>query len=117
MIYPPNDCKGKNTYGELQAVMSSLSNFDKYMNTFTKEIVIYSDVDDIIKILNLDVIFKKVSSLMKLQTNLIQQFDHKQREYPNLLLSIEYLSNDLKTYNPFAKAAHNAARKILQRQV
>lgn len=117
VIYPPNDCKGKNTYGELQAVISSLSNFDKYMNSFTKEIVIYSDVDDIIKILNLEVNFKKVSSLMKLQTNLIQLLDHKQIEYPNILLSIEYLSNNLKTYNPFAKSAHNAARKIIQQKI
>lgn len=53
MIYPSNDCNGKNTYGELQAVVSSLSNFDKYMNSFTIEIVIYSDVDDIIKIFSL----------------------------------------------------------------
>lgn len=117
VIYPPNDCRGKNTYGELQAVMSSLFNFEKHMNQFTKKIVIYSDVDDIIKILNHKVNFKKISSLMNLQTNLIQLFDHKRKEYPNLILSIEYLSNDLKTYNPFAKSAHNAARKILQQQI
>ena len=117
VIYPTNDCKGKNTYGELQAVMSGLFNFEKYMNRFTKKIVIYSDVDDIIKILNLEVNFKKVSSLMELQTNLIQLFEQKQIEYPNLLLSIEYLSKDLKTYNPFAKSAHNAARKVLQQQM
>lgn len=114
IIYPPNDCKGKNTYGELQAVMSGLNHFDKHMNRLTKKIVIYSDVKDINRILNRNVTFRKVSSLTKLQTSLIQLFEQKQIENPNLNISIEYLSNDIKVYNPFAKSAHNAARKVLK---
>ncbi|WP_033827769.1 hypothetical protein [Bacillus andreraoultii] len=114
IIYPPNDCKGKNTYGELQAVMFGLNHFDKHMNRFTKKIVIYSDVKDINRILNRIVTFRKVSSLMKLQTSLILLFEQKQMENPNLNISIEYLSYDIKAYNPFAKSAHNAARKVLK---
>lgn len=114
IIYPPNDCMGKNTYGELQGVLSGLYHFEKHMNKLTKKIVIYSDVKDIIKILNRSVTFRKVSSLTKLQTSLILLFKQKQMENPNLNISIEYLSYDIKAYNPFAKSAHNAARKVLK---
>ncbi|MED1674220.1 hypothetical protein [Pallidibacillus thermolactis] len=117
VIYPPSDCLEKNVYGELQAIISGLSNFEKYMNNESKKIVIYSDVNDIIKILNKQVTFKKVTSLMKLQNNLIQLFQNKRIENPNLSFSIEYLSRDLKPFNPFLKSAHNGARKALQNLV
>ena len=115
VIYPPNDCLGKNIYGELHAVISCLNNFEKYMNNFIKRIVIFSDVNDIIKIINQQVTFRKVSSLKKLQNKLIQLFENKLIENPSL--TIKYLPTELKSHNPFLKSAHNAARKMLQKKV
>lgn len=116
IIYPPKDCWGKNTYGELQAIMFGLLHFEKHMYRYSKNLVIYSDVDHVTNILNSKVPFKKVPSLRKLQPALVQLFEQKQVENPHLNISIEYLTVYLKNHNPFAKSAHNAARKLLQKQ-
>lgn len=115
LIYPPNDCKGKNIYGELQAIISSLCNFETHLNRFIKNIVIYSDVNNINEILAYKVNFNKVYSLSSTQSKLIQLYEIKKIQNPNLNISIRYLPKALKANNPFNKAAHNAARKILQK--
>ena len=117
IVYPPSDCKGKNIYGELQAIMSGLLHFERHMYKLSKYIVIYSDVDHITNILNSEVTFEKIPDLKELQVKLTQSFKYKQLDNPHLNISIKYLSNDLKTYNPFQKSAHNAARRLLQKQV
>lgn len=115
VIYPPKDCKGKNIYGELQAIISSLCNFETHLNSFIKNIVIYSDVNNITEILTYKLNFNKVFSLSNTQAELIHLFENKQIQNPNLEISIKYLPKILRANNPFAKSAHNAARKVLQK--
>lgn len=117
IIYPPNNCKGKNIYGELHAIISSLFNFETHLNRITKNIVIYSDLNNIAEILTRKVKFNKDPSLKNTQSELIQLFENRKIQNPNLKVTIEYLPKDLKANNPFAKSAHNAARKVLQKQV
>lgn len=115
VIYPPKDCEGKNVYGELQSIISSLYNFETHLKRFIKNIVIYSDVNNISDILTYKSNFKKVVSLSNIQEELIQLFENKQIQNPNLKISIKYLPKALRANNPFAKSAHNAARKILKK--
>lgn len=97
--------------------MSGLLHFERHMYKLSQNIVIYSDVDHITNILNSEITFEKIPDLKELQVKLIQLFKYKQVDNPHLNISIEYLSNDLKAYNPFQKSAHNAARRLLQKQV
>lgn len=115
LIYPPDDCVGKNVYGELQAVLLGLLHFEKHLYRFSENIVIYSDIAHITNIINLKSTFKKNASLKNIQLELLQTFNQKQLEYPHINISIEYLPVKMKAYNPFAKSAHNAARKLLQK--
>ena len=115
LIYPPDDCVAKSVYGELQAVLFVLLHFEKQLYRFSENVVIYSDIAHIIDIINLKSTFKKTTSLTNLQLELLQTFNQKQPEYPHVNISIEYLPVKMKAYNPFAKSAHNAARKLLQK--
>lgn len=113
IIHSPNDCRGKNIYGELASILLGLSEFENHIDRFNTTVVIYSDVDHINHIFNSKVSFKKVRSLKKQQKRLIQLLNLKRIENPTLTISIEYLPKNFKYYNPFAKSAHNAARKLL----
>lgn len=115
LIYPPDDCVGKNVYGELQAVLFGLLHFEKQLYRFSENMVIYSGIAHITDIINLKSTFKKSTSLTNLQLELLQTFNQKQLEYPHINLSVEYLPVKMRAYNPFAKSAHNAARKLLQK--
>lgn len=108
----PSDCRGKNIYGELEALVAGLMEFEHHIDSFNESVIIYSDVDHINHIFGTQVTFK-IRSLKKQQKTLIQLLNLKRSENPNLNISIEYLPIDFKNYNPFAKSAHNAARKLL----
>lgn len=116
MIYTPSDCKGKNIYGELQAILLSLAGFENHIDKFNTDVVIYSDVDHINPIFSNQVTFK-VCSLSKQQKELVQLLNVKRAENRKLNISIDYLAIDDKSYNPFAKSAHNAARKLLNKPI
>ncbi|MDS9470901.1 hypothetical protein [Sporosarcina pasteurii] len=117
IIYTPSDCRGKNIYGELQAIVSGLLDFENHIDGFNTHVIIYSDVNHINQILSSKVTFKKGLSLIKQQQTLIQFLNLKQTQNPNLKISIEYLPIDFKYYNPFAKSAHNAARRLLNKPI
>lgn len=112
IINLPNDCRGKNIYGELVALAAGLMEFEQHIDRFNENVIIYSDVDHINHIFSSQVTFK-VDSLIKQQKSLIQLLNWKRSENPELNISVEYLSIDFKNYNPFAKSAHNAARMLL----
>jgi len=105
--HPPRDCIGKNGYGELKAVTFALKHFEKYVSRST-EIIIYSDVQDIGQ--------KKFknTSFESAQQEINILLSKTKLTHPNKTISIQYLSNELKKYNPFYKSAHNAARKLIQ---
>lgn len=88
-----------------------LMEFEQHIDRFNENVIIYSDVDHINHIFSSQVTFKVDS--IKQQKSLIQLLNLKRSENPELNISLEYLLIDLKNYNPFAKSAHNAARKLL----
>lgn len=113
LIYPPRECYDKNIYCEIKAILFALNNFKKYLLGSCEKVVIFSDLKDIQKYLNLELLFRKNESLQRLQMDLIRLFKEKAKDTSDISISIEYLK--LKSHNPFLKSAHNAARRILNK--
>lgn len=116
LVYSPRDVLGKNIYGELKAVIFALTHFSKYLGGIYENVTIFSDVDDIEKLLSNQIVFKNNNSLRKLHSELITLYEKKKRENPNLSIEIKYLPLHQKRHNPFLKASHNAAKKLLKRR-
>lgn len=110
LVHPPADCYKKNVYGEMKAVEFALLHFEKYIGVGSS-VVIYSDINNINGIIDQSIRFKSNSSLSNLQGKLVMLYQKKNEQYPNL--TIQYLSAEQKTHNPFLKASHNASRKLL----
>ncbi|WP_110114477.1 RNase H family protein [Bacillus sp. CGMCC 1.16541] len=115
-FYPPYDCIGKNIYGELKAIMFGIKHFQKHMGKNVKNVVIYSDVNNIEQLISKEVIFRKNETLSKLQSELISLYEAKKKEYCQITISIQYLSTHQKKHNPFMKASHNACYTLLKRK-
>ncbi|WP_163971070.1 ribonuclease H family protein [Oceanobacillus halotolerans] len=113
-IYPPAACYRKNVYGELQAILYALLHVNKHMGNPCDNITIYSDVNNIKGILEGTTTFKKNHALQQIQKDLQHTYKTISASHPQINLSIEYLTVDKKMYNPFAKSAHNAAKKLIQ---
>lgn len=116
LVYAPKDVIGKNIYGELRAVIFALTHFSKYLERIYDNVKIFSDVDDIEKLLSNQIVFKHNVSLRKLHSELITLYEIKKREHPQLDIEIKYLPLYYKKHNPFMKSAHNASRKLLRRK-
>lgn len=114
LIYPPQEAIHKNIYGELKAIMFGLSNFQKYMENGCYNVILYSDIKDIKVFLNNKSTFKKNNALKELQSELIKLYKRVKMNNPDLYIRIEYLPVNHKTYNPFAKSCHNAAKRMLK---
>lgn len=99
--------------GELRAIIFALNIFEKYIFFTPERIVIYTDISEIKDILNEEIVFK-VEELRKNQRKLIKTLTQKMERNPDLSITIEYLDRDRKKHNPFHKAAHNAALKLLR---
>lgn len=115
-IRSPKDCVGKNIYGELKAVFFALKNFVKYLGRRYDSVIIFSDVNDIKRILLNKIVFKNNDSLRKLQVELITLYKEKKIESPGINIEIKYLPLNLRKHNPFMKASHNASRKLMKRK-
>ncbi|WP_349409378.1 hypothetical protein [Pseudalkalibacillus sp. SCS-8] len=109
-VYPLKDSLMVNLYGELKAVTFALTHFEKYIG-FNQNVVIYSDVNYIDEVIKEGMNFKKRPSLRKAQEELSVLYKTQQRNHPGLI-TVEYLPSDLKSFNPFYKSAHNAAKKM-----
>lgn len=116
LVYAPKDVIGKNIYGELKAVIFALTHFNKYVEKFCDNVTIFSDVDDIEKLLFNEIVFKNNESLKKLHSELLTLYEKKKRENPQLNIEIKYLPLHYKKHNPFMKSAHNGSRKLLRRK-
>jgi hypothetical protein len=117
LVYPPQDCLNKNIFGEIKAIIFALTNFEKYMDEKTaeiKKIVILSDINFVEDLLLHEPYFRKNSSLNKIQSDMKLLYRKMQNKYPNKDISIKYLQQNQKSYNPFYKSAHNAAKSLLQ---
>ncbi|MFK5709195.1 hypothetical protein [Lysinibacillus boronitolerans] len=116
LVHSPGDCIGKNIFGELKAVLFALSHFNKHLRKPCERVIIYSDVNDINRILASQLVFNQNVSLKILQVDLINLYEQKKRENQNVTLEIKYLPLHRKKHNPFMKASHNASRKMLKRE-
>lgn len=116
LVYAPKDVTGKNVYGEIKAVIFALTNFNKYVEKDCVNVTIFSDVDDIEKLISNQIVFKNNDSLRKLHSELMALYEIKKRENPQLNIEIKYLPLHYKKHNPFMKSAHNASRKLLRRE-
>lgn len=113
-IHSPEDCIGKNIFGELKAVLFALSHFNNYLGKSCERVIIYSDVNDINRILASQLVFDQNDSLKTLQMDLMNLYEKKKIENQNVTLEIKYLPLHRKKHNPFMKASHNASRKLLK---
>ncbi|MDM5209820.1 hypothetical protein [Cytobacillus kochii] len=99
-------------YAEMKSVIFALSHFEKYIGLCT-EAIIYSDVNDIERILEDEPLFKKNPKLQDTRNELKLLYDNKQVT-SKVKFSIEYLPVERKRYNPFYKSAHNAAYRLVK---
>jgi hypothetical protein len=116
-VYPPPDCIDKPIYGEFKALIFGLTHFDKYMMNSCKSVIFYSDINTIEGFLHNSITFKRNASLKKLQTELIILYQKIKNKYPDLTIHIKYLLKEEKVYNPFHRASHNAANRMLNKKV
>jgi hypothetical protein len=110
-VHPPKESYDKNIYGELKAIIFALSHFEKYIGKCTS-MILYSDVNEIERIVSKDIIFKHNSSLKEVQNELILLNKMVKSQHPGIVIRISYLPEVLRKYNPFHKSAHNAAKKL-----
>ncbi|MFS0594426.1 hypothetical protein AB1L05_22900 [Cytobacillus horneckiae] len=99
-------------YAEMKSIIFALKHFEKHIGQCT-EAIIYSDVNDIERILGDEPLFKKNPALQKTRSELKMLHDNK-LVTTNIKLSIEYLPVERKRYNPFYKSAHNAAYRLIR---
>ncbi|WP_191559379.1 hypothetical protein [Metabacillus idriensis] len=113
-VNPPKDCWHKNIYAEIKAVNFALTHYEKHINSLCKKVIIFSDVDDIEGFVSNAITFKKITSLKKLQFELIALYQKAKMKNSAVDIEIKYLTLEQKRYNPFAKTAHNAAIGLLK---
>jgi hypothetical protein len=99
-------------YAEMKGIMFALNFFEKYKR-MCSEIVIYSDLMDIERVLGEAIYFKKNMELQKLRRELKQLYNIKKAQYDKKL-QINYLPADKRRFNPFYRSAHNAASKLVK---
>ncbi|MGG4438393.1 hypothetical protein AAXE64_27965 [Priestia megaterium] len=102
----------QNVYGEVKAVIFALKNFHNHIGR-NKKVIIYSDIEDIEKMANNEVATDK-PVMMKVQNELMQVYRSVCNEYKDMDISIQFLPPSKQRYNPYHKAANNAARRLLQ---
>jgi hypothetical protein len=112
-VHPPKESYDKNIYGELKAIIFALSHFEKYIGKCTS-MILYSDVNEIERIVSREITFKHNFSLKEVQNELILLYKKIISQYPGKVIRISYLPEVLRKYNPFHKSAHNAAKKLLK---
>ncbi|WP_188453366.1 hypothetical protein [Virgibacillus oceani] len=113
LIYPARECYDNNMFCEIKAVVFALNNFKKYLQRSCKNVIIFSDLKDIQKYLKRELSFRRNTFLQKLQIDMIRLYKEKEMNNTDVSISVKYLEQ--KKHNPFAKSAHNAARKILNK--
>ena len=99
-------------YAEIKGVMFALNFFGNYKG-ICSEVVIYSDLMEIERMLCEEIFFKKNLELEKVRKELKQLYKLKKAEYGEKL-QIKYLTVEKRRFNPFYRSAHNAARNLIK---
>jgi len=102
-------------YAEMKSLMFGLDFFNDYVNQ-CNEVIIYSDVNHIERILANGKVFNKHSLLQTVRDELITLYNQKCNT-SDVNLSIKYLPKNKKKFNPFYKSAHNAANKMARNTI
>ncbi|WP_140450411.1 hypothetical protein [Priestia megaterium] len=113
-IHLPERLKGNNVVGEMKAVIYSLENFRDYLPKNCNRITVYSDVHIVWECLTLQVEFED-NDAFKIQKELAFKYRKLIEDNDDVIIKIRFLK--MKQHNPFHKAAHNAARKLLNKKV
>ncbi|WP_156292114.1 hypothetical protein [Oceanobacillus salinisoli] len=106
--------KKQNTYAELVAVHYALELLPHILRgkiALPENIIVYSDWNEVGRLKETSEITKN-----KMTNELAKQINEKKESFierrPGIGLEVSYMSKDLKKWNPYYKAAHNAARNI-----
>jgi hypothetical protein len=82
-----------------------------------KNVIFHSDVDDIDRILQDQITFKRNASLQKVKSEMILLYQKMQKKHSNITIDIKYLQPEEKVHNPFHRSSHNAANQMLNKKV
>ncbi|MES1047597.1 hypothetical protein FOA22_24525 [Heyndrickxia oleronia] len=99
-------------YAEIKGIVFALNFFEKYKGTCS-EIVVYSDLIDIERMLGEEILFKKNMELQKVRKELRQLYKLKKARYGEKL-QINYLPVEKRKFNHFYRSAHNAASNLVK---
>ncbi|WP_176446613.1 RNase H family protein [Lentibacillus sp. CBA3610] len=99
-------------FAEITAIIGALQKFRHNVKDNYSSVLIYSDLDYIDDILSQTSTFKH-THLKEIQKELVFTFKQTCLKYPDLEINISPLTRNQKRYNPFLKAAHNAARELI----
>jgi hypothetical protein len=109
---PSNRANVSSYYAEIKGVMFALNFFGNYKG-ICSEVVIYSDLRDIERMLSEAIFYKKNMELEQIRKELKQLYKLKKAEYGEKL-QIKYLTIEKRKFNPFYRSAHNAARNLIK---
>lgn len=112
-IKPPSCYKSvPPIYAEMKSLIFALTHFEEHVYQ-CNDVIIYSDVNHIDRILTNDKMFKKHLRLQADRKELKSLYNQKKNSF-KIRLSIRYLPKSKKKFNPFYKSAHNAANKVIR---
>ncbi|MBF0709385.1 hypothetical protein IQ283_22570 [Alkalihalobacillus hwajinpoensis] len=104
-------------YAELQSIALAIKELDKLVinkKITPVKIEVYSDCV-IVDRLKVDNKLTSIDMINEVATEVLFLWEDFEQKHKSISLQIETMSGDLKRYNPFYKAAHNAARKSLNK--
>lgn len=104
-------------YGELQSIAFALMELEKLVadkKITPYKIEIFSDCV-IVDSLKMENKLTSIESINTIAMEVVSLWDAFEQEYAEINIQIETMKIELKRYNPFYKAAHNAARKALNK--
>jgi len=108
--------KKMNIYAELVAVEFALTQLDKIWDVdfhLPSRIIVYSDWNKIEKLNRTTMISKRHLPMNTIAERINERKLHFSKSHPTVELSISYMNEGQKRYNPFYMASHNASRKAI----
>ncbi len=106
--------KTMNVYAEAVAIEYALDLLNKAINSYMNlplRVIVYSDWNEIDN-LSSKVKITKIHAINAVAEQIKVKKSHFVDSYPMIELEIAYMDKDLKRFNPYFRASHNAARKV-----
>lgn len=104
-----------NVYAEILAVEFALTQIEKVVGKeFQPEKVqIYSDWSEVDKLVETAMLTKRMPAINAVAEKINERKLMFSKAYPTIELDISYMGEELKKFNPFYRASHNAASKAI----